>query len=133
MKITWFTLAISLLCLCFSSFLFYVHSKEKTYCLSQGTWLEALNSKNNPIGQNTCQGSDCNQEICNMLWYKPGIASLKISLLEPTTPPMNFNYVDIVWSLLICCNIVLIVIQICEIWRSYTDNEKDEKDTNICL
>ena len=119
MKLLLFTVSLSLVWLMISCGLFTTHLKEKTYCLWPGTWLDAFNATGSQIQHKSCQNNDCNQEICKMLWYTPGISHLSVTMLEPTLLPMEFTYIDLCWLVLFIVGAITIILQVILLYNQY--------------
>jgi hypothetical protein len=96
--------------------LYTVHITESTYCLWDGTWLNAKDEDGYTIEHKSCQYGDCNEIMCDMLWNTPGAASVSVSMLEPSSKQLHYTYIDTTWIVLfssIIIGIIMNIISLC--------------------
>lgn len=73
-----------------------------------------------------CGNGECSKIMGNWLLNKPGIAFVSVSLLEPSTRPVTYTYLDTIWIVVIgCVSLVLvseIVSTLLNCRKNYVDN-----------
>ena len=117
-----FNLFFTVLLLSLSIYLYAVYTKENTYCLWNGAWLDAINETGDIIKHASCYSGDCNEMMCNMLW-SPGTIKLSVMMLHPTSEQLHYTYIDVIWFMLFAIIIISIVINIIDICISGSQNK----------